>query len=205
MVTATERRRIAKRQQITAAAHKLFLSQGYAATSMDVITAEAGVSKQTLYAYFPTKIELLAHTVYSGMSKLMVAPTDPGEINSIEQLREWLIDFSERLVTNLMQPQTAALLRLVLGEAFHVPELRRTFREALPGQALGTVRRVLTIASERGLLKIGDFDLASRMFIGPLFTFIVLDGFLSVDPIERPPRRTLEHLTDVYLSVQERP
>lgn len=205
MVTATEQRRIAKRQQITAAAQKLFLSQGYAATSMDAITAEAGVSKQTLYAYFPTKIELLAHTVYSGMSKLMVAPTAAETIDSIEQLREWLIDFAERLVTNLMQPQTTALLRLVLGEAFHVPELRRTFREALPGQALGTVRRVLTIATERGLLKIGDFDLAARMFIGPVFTFIVLDGFLSVDPIQPPPRATLEHLTDVYLSVQERP
>ena len=49
----------AKRQQITDAARALFLAQGFARTSMDAITAEAGVSKQTLYSYFPSKNELL--------------------------------------------------------------------------------------------------------------------------------------------------
>lgn len=40
----------AKRRQITDAARALFLSQGFARTSMDAVTAEAGVSNQTLYA-----------------------------------------------------------------------------------------------------------------------------------------------------------
>ena len=37
-------RQAAKRAQIAKAARKLFLAQGYAATSMDAVTAEAGVS-----------------------------------------------------------------------------------------------------------------------------------------------------------------
>jgi len=52
-------RQVAKRAQIAKAARKLFLDLGYAGTSMDAVSAQAKVSKQTLYTYFPTKVDLL--------------------------------------------------------------------------------------------------------------------------------------------------
>ena len=60
----------AKRRQITDAARALFLSQGFARTSMDAVTAEAGVSKQTLYAYFASKDELLIAVVGEALQTL---------------------------------------------------------------------------------------------------------------------------------------
>ena len=48
----------AKREQILSGARKVFLREGFAATSTDVIAREAGVSKRTLYAYYPSKEEL---------------------------------------------------------------------------------------------------------------------------------------------------
>ncbi len=54
------------RQRLRAAAHRLFLQQGYLATSIDAILAEAGVaSKETLYRHYANKealfVDVLAH------------------------------------------------------------------------------------------------------------------------------------------------
>jgi len=200
MPTATDRRRAAKREQITSAARKLFLSQGFNSTSMDAVTAEAGVSKQTLYAYFPTKLDLLADVLYAGMKELVLVPPTHGEINSLDDLREHLIAFASRLTNSLLQPETIALMRLVLGEVFHVPELRRTFREALPGQVLARTEAMLRQADARGILRIDDPELGSRMFVGPVMTYVALDGFLSADPAPPPEHERLVRLVDAFLA-----
>ena len=88
-------RALAKRQQITDAARALFLAQGYARTSMDAITAEAGVSKQTLYAYFDSKDDLLKAIVLDVQSAIPAPPALNAPHNRGE-LRTALIAFGER-------------------------------------------------------------------------------------------------------------
>jgi AcrR family transcriptional regulator len=193
-------RQRAKREQITAAARRLFLGQGFAGTSMDAVTAEAGVSKQTLYSYFPTKIELLADVLYGSVSKLVLSPPPPDRLRSLDDLRAALLAFATVLTHNMMRPQTIALVRLVLGEAFRVAELRRAFRQALPGQILSRTEALLQQGADAGLITFPDPDLAARMFVGPLMTYIALDGFLSAEPAEPPSAEALEHLVDAFLT-----
>ena len=50
----------AKRDQIRQGAQRVFLQRGFAGASTDAIASEAGVSKQTLYAYYPNKETLLS-------------------------------------------------------------------------------------------------------------------------------------------------
>ena len=194
------RRKAAKRGQILAAARKLFLTQGFNGTSMDAVTAEAGVSKQTLYAYFPTKTDLLADVLYAGMSELVLIPPTADEIRSLDDLREHLIALASRLTTSLLQPETIALMRLVLGEVFHVAELRQHFREALPGQVLARTEAMLRQADAHGILRVEDPELASRMFVGPVMTYVALDGFLSADPAPPPEHTRLVRLVDAFLA-----
>jgi AcrR family transcriptional regulator len=198
--TAAARRKAEKREQITAAARKLFLAQGFAGTSMDAVTAEAGVSKQTLYAYFPGKIDLLAAVLYGGMSQIVLHPPEPDEFRTLDDLRESLIQFSVRVTGSLLQPDTIALVRLVLGEVFRVAELRQAFREALPGQVLARTQELLRQADALGLISVPDPELASRMFVGPVMTYVALDGFLSADPAPPPGRAELERLVDAFLT-----
>ncbi len=47
-------------ERILAAADKLFYEQGIRAVGVDTIAAQAGVSKRTLYNYYPTKDDLIA-------------------------------------------------------------------------------------------------------------------------------------------------
>src|SRR5215211_2476131 len=47
-------------ERILAAADKLFYTQGIRAVGVDTVAAEAGVSKRTLYNYYPSKDALIA-------------------------------------------------------------------------------------------------------------------------------------------------
>ena len=72
MASAADERAAAKRAQISAAARAVFLERGYAGASMDAVTAAAGVSKQTLYSYFPSKALLFRDFLDQELGQLRV-------------------------------------------------------------------------------------------------------------------------------------
>src|SRR5512138_1475082 len=61
-------------ERILAAADKLFYEQGIRAVGVDAIAEQAGVSKRTLYNYYPTKDELIAAYLTGRFSH--IAPSD---------------------------------------------------------------------------------------------------------------------------------
>lgn len=188
----------AKRRQITDAARALFLSQGFARTSMDAVTAEAGVSKQTLYAYFASKDELLIAIVAEALQTLGSQQGVP-PVRTRQELRATLIGFGERLLDTMLREESIAILRLLLGEAAHVPELRSTFLEALPYQLIGRATAILHGAAANGVIVLDHPDISARMLLGPLMSYVVFGGLMSNDAPQRPGIETIEWLVDAYL------
>ncbi len=97
MIVKTLRQQ-AKREQIRDAARALFLRNGYAGTSMDAVTAAAGISKETLYRYYETKADLFADV----LGQLIVRPATEGDSRarppapkSAAELKSQLADFAE--------------------------------------------------------------------------------------------------------------
>ena len=79
------------RQKIVAAAARLILAQGVAATTLDDVRAEAGVSSSQIYHYFAGK-EALVRAVVDYRAQTLVGDThEPAlaAINGIEGLRAW--------------------------------------------------------------------------------------------------------------------
>lgn len=189
---------MAKRRQITDAARTLFLAQGFARTSMDAITAEAGVSKQTLYAYFASKDELLIAVVGEALQTLGSQQGIP-PARTREELRATLIGFGERLLDTMLREDSIAVLRLLFGEAVHMPELRRPFVEALPYQLLGRATAILTAAAGNGVIELDHPEVSVRMLVGPLMSYVVFGGLMSNDLPEHPGPDTVEWLVDAYL------
>ena len=62
-----------KRQQILDAGRELFMTQGYADTSMDQVTAKSGVSKATVYNHFPSKEILFEEAVKTRSEEVFAA------------------------------------------------------------------------------------------------------------------------------------
>ena len=80
------------RERLRAAAHRLFLQQGYLATSIDAILAEAGISsKETLYRHYANKealfVDVLSHLTMEqpGFSEKLAALPTPYNLPQLGQ------------------------------------------------------------------------------------------------------------------------
>jgi TetR/AcrR family transcriptional regulator, cholesterol catabolism regulator len=60
------------RARLIAAAHDLFLRQGWAPTTMTQMAAAAGLARPTLYLHFDTKVDLLIGCIDSSLSDVPV-------------------------------------------------------------------------------------------------------------------------------------
>jgi TetR/AcrR family transcriptional regulator of autoinduction and epiphytic fitness len=193
----------AKRDQIRAAAARLFLARGFAGASTDALAAAAGVSKETLYRYYPSKEALLADVLAHLLADLPAAP--PGEL-AVEPadhpaLRAMLLDLAQRIVGDLMQPDYLALVRMIVAEAPRFPGLAAAFRDSVPPRVFGSIAQALTRARAAGLVAATDIDAAARLFAGSLLTFVLLDGLWVGDGPPRPPApERLAAIVDLYLT-----
>ena len=89
-----------KEQQIIDAAIPLFCKNGFHATGVDLIMKEAGVSKKTLYKYFPSKEKLIVAVLKTYdlifrnnvRSAVQARSDDPREqlLSVFDVAREWI-------------------------------------------------------------------------------------------------------------------
>lgn len=193
-----------KREQILAAARRLFLQHGFAATSTDAIKAEAGVSKETLYRYYPSKEALFADVLRQLTLEHLPQPLQVERaglhLQGREAVRAVLLMLAQELVSIMMQPEYLALLRVVVAESARFPHLGAMFREAVPEPSLVYLATLLAQMREQGLVAEAHDDAAARMFLGAILTYALLDGLLTADGMPHPPdSQRLTALVEVFL------
>jgi AcrR family transcriptional regulator len=66
-IARRERRRERSREEILEAARRVLLRAGVAATTLDAVAREVGVSKTALYYYFPSKDALLFELIFGAL------------------------------------------------------------------------------------------------------------------------------------------
>ena len=121
-------------------------------------------------------------------------------LDTSEELRGALDSLAQRAITGLMQRDYLALIRVVIAETPRLPQVGALFRSAVPEQLLGSVVRILVGARTKGLVGEVNADAASRMFMGALLTYAILDGLLVGDGPPRPPEpERIEEVVDLYM------
>lgn len=136
------------RRRILAAARSHFFAYGYSALTMDVLAAELGMSKKTLYVHFPTKDALVETLLGEFVGEIRTAAdalfSDP-DLSFTAKLHR----FSETMVKRLarISPHVFRDLQRAAPSLYrHIEELRhhnipvifgRLLRQ---GQAAGMVR-----------------------------------------------------------------
>lgn len=204
-MTIGSRRSVAKREQILRAAERLFLQNGFALTSMDAVTAAAGVSKQTVYSYFSSKenlFETVLRDLVARNVQIIAQEHDPEhmKVSSREEFATSLKEVAARIVHSLMQPEYLRLVKVIIAEFGRSPQLAQHFRHAVPERIMMGIIRMLNHAREAGVARIPDTEIAARLFIGPLLTYVLLDGLLAGHDSPQPPaRERLDMLVDQYL------
>lgn len=167
-----------KAEVILKAAMEEFLSNGYAATSMNSIASTAGVSKATLYSYFQDKeglfIALFNELVKKRFNdvltpKLLETSNDDPKIVLKSLMQELYLTISSN--RNLLD-----FLRLMIGESGRFPELARIHIIELVQPTVDLLSNYLNHQTQ---LVIRDSEATARIIIGSLGNFIILQEILG--------------------------
>ncbi|MFF5205377.1 TetR/AcrR family transcriptional regulator [Streptosporangium sp. NPDC000396] len=150
-----------KRRAIVAAAREVFIRDGYEA-GMDLIAAEANVSKVTIYNHFGSKEALFTAVIRGALDEALGATLTEVRARFAESddLRETLLWTAREWVRSMTTPQVRALRNLVAGEVRRFPELGRFWQEMGPGRFHPVIAGTLRDRVAQGTLAIPDIDVA---------------------------------------------
>ncbi len=177
------RRKNARPGELLDAALDLFVEKGYAATRVEEVAARAGVSKGTLFLYFPSKEDLFKAVVRENMAGRFAEwklELDAFEGNSAELLRQCYAVWWERIGST----KASGITKLMVGEARNFPALAQFYQQEVlqPGTAL--VRRILERGIARGEFRPMDANTGIYLVLAPmLFLSVWQNSLASCEPV----------------------
>ncbi len=151
-----------KWDQVLEGARSVFMRDGFEGASVDDIVRAAGVSKATLYSYFPDK-RLLFLEVAKAECKSQ-SEDAAARIEASGDVRDVMRETAGKMVRFFMSPVGLQVYRIVVGESQRFPEVGREFYESGPAQVRELLIRFLSRAVDDGKLKIDDIELAADQF-----------------------------------------
>lgn len=167
-----------KRGLLMDAATALFLSQGYAHTSLEEVARLAKVSSATLYKHFPTKAALFGGI----MARLWENDEDTGRpLPPPGDPRAALLAIGRDYADLLSRRQTVDLFRVVTAEAPRFPELGQKLYSRGKKPYLDRLDDYLAEEIAGGSLRIDDLSLATRQFLGMINDVVFWPRLLIVD------------------------
>jgi AcrR family transcriptional regulator len=163
------------RASILASAAELLLARGLADVTMDAVAERAGVSKATIYRWWPTKETLALEALYHEWAEARPLPRQTGSLRGdlLSLMRPWA-----RLVAK--RPYGRVIAALVT-EARTDPAFAELYRDRFVEPRRAGARAVLRRAVERGELAADtDFEVAIDFLYGPLYHRL-LHGHAPID------------------------
>lgn len=160
--TAAEIKKGRKFDQVLEGAREIFMRDGFEGASVDDIARAAGVSKATLYSYFPDKCLLFSEVARIECNRQAEEALDViGENAPIEEV---LHEAADRIVRFFLSSFGQQVYRICVAESFRFPELGRRFYESGPELVRARMIQVLQPYVDRGVLRIDDMELAANQF-----------------------------------------
>lgn len=177
-----ERRKEARPGELLEAALDLFVEKGFAATRSEEVAARAGVSKGTLFLYFPSKEELFKAVVVENLAGRFTEWNQEFEAfegSTADMLRYCMRIWWERVGAT----KASGLTKLMMSEGNNFPALADFYRSEVvrPGHAL--LRRILQRGVDSGEFAPIDIDHAIYAVLAPMI-FLMLakhSGTVCVD------------------------
>jgi len=151
-----------KFDQVLEGARSVFTADGYEGASVDNIARAAGVSKATLYSYFPDK-RLLFMEVAKYECGLQIEEADAILSDECDP-RTVLGLAAERMVGFFLSDFGQSIFRMCVAESDRFPELGREFFETGPKRFRARMVEYMGGAVAEGRLAIDDLELAADQF-----------------------------------------
>lgn len=171
---ARQRRKEARPQELLDAALALFVEKGFAATRSEEVAARAGVSKGTLYLYYPSKEELFKAVVRENLS-VHIAEGAEMLASHRGSMAELLGLVMQEWWQRVGIGPAGGISKIMMAEARNFPELARFYVD----EVILPSHRLLAGLIERGIAS-GEFrplpvNEAVHVLIGPLLHMVLYE------------------------------
>lgn len=150
-------------KRVIESASQQFLEQGFDRASMESVALNSGVSKMTLYNYFPSKSILLEACVgcrtdamFEAFHENQLDPTQP---------EQGLTLIGQQFLALMRAEDVIRLHRMLYGLATLHPEVCAGYFKAGPERVNALVREFLTASVATGHLHIDDIAMACDQFL----------------------------------------
>jgi AcrR family transcriptional regulator len=193
-----QRRPEVRPQQILEAAFRVFGTRGLHQATLDDVARAAGITKGTIYLYFPSKAALFSAMIGARVNDLL-PPMEASDGRSTPSVYRQLLLLAQRLYQFFKSPAYLAMYRTMVGEAPQFPEAAALlYREGI----LPANRRLAEVI-RRGIAG-GEFRpvdplIAARALVGMFQVFVVSQGLLGgqrIFPIA--DAKLVRTITDIF-------
>ena len=199
--TKRERRKEARPGELLEAALDLFVEKGFAATRVDEVAARAGVSKGTLFLYFPSKEELFKAVVRQNIAGRFEEWRD--ELDSFVGTTSDLLRYCYQVWwERIGATKASGITKLMFSEAQNFPEITEFYQQEviLPGQML--IRRIIERGIARGEFRPVPLDYIVHVVLAPMIFLMMWKhsvGACIPDSLGLKPERYIEAQIDNVL------
>lgn len=177
-------------ERLRAAAHQLFLLQGYQGTSIEGILAEAGISsKETFYRHYANKealfVDVLRHLTMElpRFSETLETLPPPHDLAS---LRQALATLAYEILAMITQPGYLPLIRMIITEMPRFPQLGTLFFSTVTQRGISIITAQLQAAKAQGIIADIDVDAVAYTLLGGLLTYVVMQRLLAGEEAQEP-------------------
>ena len=173
-----ERRKEARPGELLDAALDLFVEKGFAATRSEEVAARAGVSKGTLFLYFPSKEELFKAVVrenISGRFAEWMKEFEEFEGSTADMVRYCMHVWWHRIGAT----RASGITKLMISEARNFPELAAFYQQEVIRPGTDLVRRILRRGVERGEFRPIDLEYTVFSIVAPMIFLIMMKHSLG--------------------------
>ncbi len=190
-------------ERLRAAAYQLFLQQGYLATSIDAILAQAGISsKETLYRHYVNKealfVDVLSHLTMEqpGFSEKLATLSTPRDL---PELRQALTYLSNEILSMIEQPGYLPLVRMIIAESSRFPQLGTLFFSTVTQRGLAIMTSLLQEAREQGIIAEVDFDAVTHILLGGLLTYVLTSLVFKGEEAHAPSSDRVDTIVEIIM------
>ena len=150
--------------QILDIAQDLFFTQGYGATSIEMIAQKAGISKRTFYHRFKDKSDIFRSVVHRVIERLR--PPDTAGLFEGQTLEKILERLAQVLLQAALSPHALALQRMMLAEATRFPKLALAVnQQGARQEAIKLIADLLTHETRAKRLNVSKTSFAAEQFL----------------------------------------
>ncbi len=186
--------------EVLDAALVLFSRNGFAATKVEDIARDAGISKGAIYRYFDSKEKIFESLVRRAITPLadqavILAQTSKDDAETL--LKTVLTMGAHRL----SDPKFLALPRLVLQEAGRFPELAEMYRREVLDKGIAAFELIIQRGIDAGTFRPVNVPLAVRNVIGPVLAHMLLGQVFGIDEDQtRSPQAFVDSHLDILIN-----